>query len=296
MLLKTEKTLTFCLFLCIPFLLFAVFIIYPIFRTVVLSFQEWDGISEHITFIGFQNYQKVFNSDMFHISLQNNIKWLIFSLIVPTALGLTLALLIDQKIKMESAFQVVFFLPYAVTPVVVASVWGWLYAPRGGFINEVLVLAGMPQMRQIWLGDPRIATYSIMVANLWWSSGFALILFFSGLRAIPQELLEAADIDGASFVIKLRKIIIPQLLPSTIVVMGTQGIGAMRIFDLVYSMTRGGPGDATHVLATSIYHFSFNLFEMGAGSAMAVILLLISAVIILPYIHHSTKKLGDIQN
>jgi len=134
-----------------------------------------------------------------------------------------------------------------------------------------------------------------MIANLWWFTGFSLVIFFAGLRSIPTELLEAADIDGAPFLKKLQRVIIPQLLPSTVVVMGMAGIGAMRIFDLIFASTRGGPAHSTHVLATLMYHFALNLFDMGVASGLAIILLFLAAIVILPYIYYSINKLDDIR-
>jgi len=294
--LSDERRLTFALFLFVPVVCFFVFIVYPIFRSLTLSFQEWDGLSQNIEFVGWANYKKIFSSELLWVSLTNNLKWLVFSLLAPTMLGFFLALLVDQKVKGESLFQVFFFIPYAITPVAVASVWSWLYSPRGGVINQLLTSIGLPQFRQVWIGNPDIATYSVMLASLWWSTGFAMVLYFSGLRGIPPELLEAADVDGASFWVKLRKIVFPQLLPSTIVVMAMQGISAMRVFDLIYAMTGGGPGISTHVLATMMFDVSFNRFEMGAGSAIAVVLLVISSAIILPYVFHSSKGLEELRS
>ncbi len=289
--LATERKLTFSLFLFIPVVSFAIFVIYPICQSVVLSFHKWDGISPVLTYVGFQNYQKLLENPRFWTAIANNAKWLVFSLLVPTALGLVLALLIDQKVKGESLFQTIFF----ITPVAVAAVWRWLFEPRNGLLNRFLIEIGLRKHMQIWIGDHNIATYSIMFASLWWTTGFALVLYISGLRGIPSELIEAAEIDGANFFQRFRSVIFPQLLPSTIVVLAMSGIGAMRVFDLIYSLTRGGPGYSTEVLATMMFDVSFNRFEMGLGSALAVVLLVLSAVIIMPYIYHTSRSLEEIR-
>jgi len=293
--LATEKRLTFSLFLLIPVLSFAIFVIYPVYQSIVLSFHKWDGISPTATYVGLQNYQKLFANPRFWTALSNNAKWLVFSLFIPTSVGLLLALLINQKIKGESIYQTIFFIPYTITPVAVAAVWRWLFEPRNGLFNRFLIEVGLRDHIKIWLGDPTIATYSIMLSSLWWTTGFALVMYISGLREIPVELLEAAEIDGAGFFRKFRSVMLPQLLPSTIVVMAMSGISAMRVFDLVYSLTRGGPGYSTEVLATMMFDVSFNRFEMGLGSALAVVLLVLSAVIILPYIYHTSRSLEEIR-
>ncbi len=294
--LATERKLVFFLFLLIPILCFAIFIIYPIIESVRLSFHRWDGISPDMTYVGLENYQKLFSHPRFRIALMNNIKWLVFSLLLPPFLGLGVALLIDQKIRGESVFQAIFFIPYTITPVAVASIWRWLYEPRGGLFNQFLAKVGLGEYARVWLGDPNIASYSIMFASLWWTTGFSLVLYISGLRNIPPELLEAAEMDGAGFFQKFYAIIFPQLLPSTIVVLAMSAINALRVFDLIYSLTGGGPGYATEVLATMMFDVSFNRFEQGLGSAIAVVLFLLSAAIILPYVYYSSKGLEEIRS
>ncbi|MDI9464679.1 MAG: sugar ABC transporter permease [Bacillota bacterium] len=294
--LETERKLTFALFLVIPVVSFSVFVIYPIIRSIWLSFHRWDGISPVMTYVGLRNYQRLFANTAFKIALTNNAKWLVFSLLLPPALGLLLALLIDNKPKGERLFQTIYFLPYTITPVAVAAVWRWLYEPRNGLINQLLTRIGLGHLARPWIGNVSIATYAVMAASLWWTTGFSLVLYLSGLRNIPPELLEAADIDGANFLQKFRRVIIPQLLPSTIVVLAMSAVDALRVFDIIYALTRGGPGYATEVLATLMFDFSFNRFDMGLGSAVAVVLLVLSAIIILPYIYHTSKGLEGIRN
>lgn len=293
--LATERKVTFSLFLFIPVFLFLVFFIYPVCRSIVLSLHSWDGISPSMTFVGLRNYARLLESGRFLHSLANNAKWLVFSLLVPTSLGLILALMIDQKIKGEAIFKTIFFLPYTITPVAVGAVWRWLYEPSNGLINRILILAGLEHSTQVWLGDPAIATYSIMFASLWWTTGFSFVLYLSGLRNIPVEVIEAARIDGTSFSKLFFYVMFPMLLPSTIVVLAMSGISAMRVFDIIYALTGGGPAYATDVLATQMYDVAFNRFEMGVGSALAVILLLLSVLIILPYVYYSSQRLEGIR-
>src|SRR5690554_5362404 len=239
--LETERKLTFALFLVIPVVSFSVFVIYPIIRSIWLSFHRWDGISPVMTYVGIRNYQRLFANTAFKIALTNNAKWLVFSLLLPPALGLLLALLIDNKLKGQRLFQTICFPPYTITPVAVAAVWRWLYEPRNGLINQLLTRIGLGHLARPWIGNVSIATYAVMAASLWWTTGFSLVLYLSGLRNIPPELLEAADIDGANFLQKFRRVIIPQLLPSTIVVLAMSAVDALRVFDIIYALTRGGP-------------------------------------------------------
>lgn len=289
--LQQQRKITFALFLLIPLSLFVVFIIYPIAKSVLLSLNHWDGISPQMKYVGLRNYDRLLSSGPFKIAVLNNLKWLVFSLLVPTALGLFLALLIDSGIRGGQLYQTIFFLPYTITPVAVAATWRWLYEPRNGLFNKLLMALGLGAFTQTWLGDPKIASYCIMAASLWWTTGFSLVLYVSGLRNIPPELLEASEIDGAGFGKKFRFVLFPQLLPSTIVVLAMSGVEALRIFDIIYALTRGGPGYSTEVLATLMFDLSFNRFDMGRGSAVAVVLLIISAVIILPYVYYTSRRL-----
>jgi raffinose/stachyose/melibiose transport system permease protein len=291
---SSERRLTFCGFLLAPVVLFLVFYIYPVIQTVIFSLHDWDGISTDMFFIGLANYSQLFGDSRFYISLLNNIKWLFFYLAVPSALGLILALLLNQKIAAKSVFRVIFFLPYTIMPVAVAAVWRWLYEPGNGLFNRILTMAGLGKYTQVWLGDPNIATYSVMLAVLWWCTGFAFVLYFSGLKNVPVELIEAAHIDGATYWQRFRTVVFPMLLPSTIVVLALNGISAMRVFDIIFALTGGGPAYATDVLATQMYDVSFSRLQMGMGSAIAVLLLLLSAVIILPYVYYASHRMEGI--
>lgn len=293
--LKTEKYLTFAAFLFIPGVLFAVFFIYPIVKTVSLSLHAWDGFSPNMVYVGLKNYVDLFRNERFLLALANNGRWLVFLVLVPPAVGLFLGLLVDQKVRGEGLFKVIYFVPYTITPVAVAAIWRWLYAPYTGFFSQALTSVGLGSLAQPWLGRPNYATYAVMLAVLWWLTGFSFIVFFSGLRNVPTELIEAARIDGASFWKLFRYVTFPVLLPSTIVVVAICGIESMRIFDVIYAMTKGGPAYATEVLSTLMYDVSFNRLQMGLGSSIAVILLILAAVIILPYVIYSSRGLEGIR-
>lgn len=293
--LAVERKLTIAMFMFIPLVLFTFFFIYPIVQSCIISLHNWDGIAPAMKYVGLQNYERLFRDMRFYYAVTNNAKWLVFSLLLPTSFGLALALLLDRKIKGESIFKTVIFLPYTITPVAVAAVWRWLYEPGNGLINQALTLLGLSGLTRVWLGDMRIATYAVMFASLWWTTGYSFVVYLAGLRNIPAELIEAAQIDGASFPKMFRYVTFPMLLPSTIVVLAMSGISAMRIFDLIYALTNGGPVYATNVLAIQMYDVSFVQMEMGKGSALAVILLVLSAIIILPYIYYSSRRLEDVR-
>ncbi|WP_413738494.1 carbohydrate ABC transporter permease [Sodalis sp. RH21] len=292
---RGQRNLTYALFLIVPMVLFVASYLYPIYYTLNLSLHDWDGLSPRQRFVGWDNYTTLLAQTRFHHAIMNNIAWLVFCLVAPSLAGLGLALLVDGKLRGESLFKLAFFIPYIFTPVAVAAIWRWLYLPDGGLFNTVIAGLGFPDQTQNWLGDPAIVNLSVMLAALWSGTGFAFIVFLAGLRNIPYEYLEAARVDGASSWGIFWHIIVPQLWPSTILVVGIFGIDAMRLFDLVWSMTGGGPARASEVLATQLYDVAFGQFKMGMASAIGVCQLLLAAVLILPYIIYITRRVEDLR-
>lgn len=291
--LKAQRNRTYFLFLAGPVALFLISYVYSVGYTINLSLHAWDGISPVSRFVGLGNYISLLNSARFENAILNNLRWLAFYLIVPTLLGLSIALLLDGRLKGEGFFKTIIFLPYIITPVAVSAVWRWLYVPDGGLFNAVLTVAGLGDYTQNWLGDRDIVNFSMMIAALWCATGFSFLVFYSGLRSIPQEYIEAARIDGASSFSIFWNIILPQLWPSTILVVGLFGIDAMRIFDIVWSMSGGGPARASEVLATQLYDVGFATFQMGMASAIGVCQLIMAAVLILPYIIYIAGRVED---
>ncbi|MBV9391725.1 MAG: sugar ABC transporter permease [Verrucomicrobia bacterium] len=277
---------THLLLLALPISIFVIFYVIPIFSTFYLSLFNWDGVSKTKHFIGLQNYSALLFEPRFYHALLNNIVWLIFMLIAPTGLGLTLAAILDRGLKGEGFFRIIFFLPFTIPAVAVAAIWRWMYEPTNGLLTRFLETFGLSWAAQNWLGDPHVVNFAIMGAVLWWTTGFAFLVFFSGLRNIPVDCIEAARIEGATAWQVFWKISFPLLWPSTIIVLGMSAIDAMRLFDIVWAMTNGGPAHASEVLATQMYDVAFGRFEMGRASAIAVYLLLIAGVIILPYIYY----------
>lgn len=288
-----DRLVTFALFLAVPVVLFCVFYLFSVGYSIYLSLHNWDGIARDMRFVGMGNYLSLLGQARFHNAVLNNIGWLAFYLLVPSTLGLSLALLVDGKLKGEGLIKVLIFLPYIITPVAVAAVWRWMYVPSGGLFNAVLTAAGLGDWTRNWLGDPSIVNFSIRLAALWCATGFSFLVFFSGLRNIPYEYIEAARIDGASPWTIFWQIILPQLWPSTVLVLGLFGIDAMRIFDIVWSTTMGGPARASEVLATQLYDVGFTTFQMGMASAIGVSQLILAALLILPYIAHITSRVEE---
>jgi multiple sugar transport system permease protein/raffinose/stachyose/melibiose transport system permease protein len=280
-------------FLVLPTLLFVIFYVYPVISSVWLSLHDWDGFAPRMKFLGLTNYAVLLGQPRFLHAVLNNVLWVGFMLLVPTGIGLLLAAILDRGIRGEQAFRIIFFLPFTIPAVAVAAIWRWMYEPDNGLVTSAMKLVGLGGLAQNWLGDPSVVNLSLMGAVAWWTTGFAFLVFFAGLRNIPAECIEAARIEGASPWQVFWKVSFPLLWPSTIIVLGMAAIDAMRLFDVVWSMTKGGPAYASEVLATQMYDLAFGRFDMGRASAVAVCLFVIAAIIIMPYIVYMSRRVQD---
>lgn len=264
------------MFLSPAIVLFSVYVLYPIVRSFWISLFEWDGMSEPI-YVGLQNYIELMDDDVFWTAVVNNIKWLFFFLTAP-AFGLAIALYLNQKIKGLRLVKSLFFFPFVISQVVVGLVFVWFMNPDGGILNIFLGSLGLESMAP--LSDENQVTYSIIFTGMWPQVAYCMILYLTGLNGINSDLIEAAQLDGARGFSMLWNIILPQLRPATFVAIVVTVIGSLRSFDLVATMTLGGPYNSSTVLAFYMYEESILNFNMGYGAAIAVVLFLIMAVYI----------------
>jgi raffinose/stachyose/melibiose transport system permease protein len=272
-------------FLLPALVLYLVFAIFPVYSSIRLSFYEWDGISSVQTFVGLENYVTIFTEDeIFWIALRNTALWTSLSLFIPTSMGLALAVALNQKIKGRNAFRTAFFVPGVIASIAVAGIWSWMYNPNLGIVNTVLREIGAEWLIQDWLGDYRIALLSVFAASVWQSAGSNMILFLAGLQTVPQDLIEAAKVDGASAMQRFFSVVLPSIRPTFVVVISLTIINSLKAFELIYGMTGGGPAQSTNVLASWSYFQALQLRNFGVGMAVAVVLLLITLVIVIPYV------------
>lgn len=259
--------------------------------TFYLSLTDYDGVGPMFdaNFIGLENFQKLFGSigqpimSNFEIALRNNALWLITFITVPFLLGLALAVMLNQGVRGERLFKVGIFLPQVLSLAVIALIWGWVYNPRAGLLNAILSAIGVPaESLPGWLGDKDIATYCVIAAAVWRQIGYIMILYVAGLKNVPESLLDAAEVDGATAWTKFRYITFPLLAPVTTIVVVISVIDSLRSFDLVNIMTRGTQG--TNVLANLMYIQAFNNYKQGLGAATAVVLFFLSFVFIVLYL------------
>ena len=286
---KRKFNLTPYLFLIVPLLLYMVWIIGPMLYTFYLSMTDWDGISPETKYIGLKNFETLFGSlgktvpSAFEYSLVNNLKWLLTFTTIPVVIGLGLAIILNQDIRGDRFFKVGIFLPQVLSFAVVALIWAWVYNPRAGLINSFLISLGVEDPPG-WLADRSLATWSIITAAIWRQIGYVMILYIAGLKNIDLTLIDATKVDGANSWQRFRYVVFPLLAPVTTIVVVISIIDSLRTFDLVQIMTRGGPANATSVLANLMYIQAFNNYKMGLGAATAVVLFLISLFFIIIYL------------
>ena len=283
---SNEKPLTPWLFLLPGLILFSIYVLYPIVRSFWVSFHEWDGMAEPI-FVGWGNYIELFDDEVFWVSVQNNIIWLLLFLTSP-AIGLAIALFLNQKIRGIRAVKSLFFFPFVISQVVVGLVFSWFYAPDGGLLNEFLGIFGIDPIAP--LSEEGQATYAVIAAGMWPQIAYCMILYLTGLNVINPDLIEAAQIDGAKGWTMLWYIIVPQLRPATFIAIVVTVIGSLRSFDTVAIMTLGGPYNSSSVLAFFMYEQAIFNFRMGYGAAIAVILFLIMAVYIACFLSRMVRE------
>jgi len=274
-----EKPWTAYLYILPGLLIYGAFVLWPIIATLRYSFYDWDGFSAP-TFTGLDNYVRLWQDSLFGISLRNNLLFILFYTLFPIVIALFLtSLLTRRQVRGLTFFRAGLFLPYVMSMVVVGVVWRWIYNPVFGPLNQLLRAVGLESWARPWLGDFEFALPAVGVVGTWVQFGFCLVLFIAGVQRIEEVLYDAAKIDGASDLQQLWYITLPGLRGEIAVALVTTLIAALRIFDLVFVTTRGGPANETMVVALHIYNNAFDLNRAGYAAAIAVILTIIILVI-----------------
>ncbi|WP_221075790.1 carbohydrate ABC transporter permease [Agarivorans aestuarii] len=264
------------MFLGPALIIFSIYVLFPVLQSIWLSFFEWDGLGEK-TFIGFGNYVELFDSDQFWTALTNNIMWMVLFMLAPP-MGLAIALFLNQQVYGIRLVKALFFFPFVISQVVVGLVFSWFYDPSFGVLNSVITFFGGDPVSI--LADEDLVTYGIIAAGLWPQIAYCMILYLTGLNNLNHEQLEAARLDNAKGWKMLWYIVLPQLRPATFIAIVVTVIGALRSFDLVATMTAGGPWGSSTVLAYMMYEESIFNYRMGYGAAVAVVLFLIMDIYI----------------
>lgn len=263
-------------------ILFLTFVFLPVSQAAYYSLFKWNGIEPLTNFVGLDNYRRALGDDRFREAIWHNTQLVLLSLAVQGPLALGISLLLNRRMRGRALLRTIFFAPYVLSEAVTAVTWVLILQPNG-LVDQIFEALGLGRFVQLWLADMNLVMYTLFVVITWKYIGFAIILFLAGLQGIPKELHEAAAIDGASSWQTLRYVTLPLLGPTIRIWAFLSIIGSIQLFDLVWIMTLGGPANASNTMAVYMVDHGFNRSQFGYGSAVAVILFLISFVVALAY-------------
>jgi len=266
------------LYVFIAFLLVVVFIYIPIFQNFIYSLYRWSSFSNEKVFVGFKYYSRLLKDPVFYTALKNNTLYAVISIICQVFIGLIIASILEDKVmrKLQPVFRTIFFLPAVISITVVGLLWQLIYDPNIGILNSLLNVLGLSNWTHAWLGESGTAMLSVIFMSQWQYTGYISLMFLIAIQKIPDELYEAAMIDGASKVQTFFNVTIPQVKNMILVTSTITLIGAFKVFDEVYVMTGGGPGYTTEVLASYMYRVGFRNDEMGYAATIATVVLIIT--------------------
>jgi raffinose/stachyose/melibiose transport system permease protein len=286
---SVRQRLELLLLLGPAFILFVGFVLIPIAVAVYYSFFKWSGFGPLGHTIGLANYRRAIKDSVFDHAVMHNVTIALLSLFIQLPLSISLALLLNRRMRGRGFLRLVVFAPYVLSEAVTAVMWLMLLQP-GGFVNHVLKDVGLGGLITTWLANTHIVLYTLFVVVTWKYIGFGIVLLLAGLQGIPVELREAAALDGASPWQTTRQVTLPLLGPTIRIWIFLSMIGSLQLFDIVWIMTLGGPAGASTTMATYLIDKGFQSYEFGYGSAVAVILFIICFVFALLYQRFALRR------
>jgi raffinose/stachyose/melibiose transport system permease protein len=252
-------------------------VVYPSIRGSLYAFTDWDGLSPDPQWVGWDNFVRIWTDPAGATAIANTAIIAIAVTLIQNVVGLLIALGLNSLIKSRNILRVVIFAPVVITSIAVGFLWKNLLAPDGA-INHALEAIGLGALQQNWLGNPATALWSVIMVVFWQFVGYSMVIFLAGLQGIPQEVLEAAAIDGAGPIRRFWSVVCPLLTPAITINVMLSLISGLKLFDQVLAMTGGGPGGATATISTLIYTNAFNLGRFGYGAALALVLSVFVAI------------------
>jgi multiple sugar transport system permease protein len=287
-----RKEWTAYLFLAPSVLQFVVLLVFPVIFSFYISFHEWNIIEPETPFVGLDNYARLLGDRRVHQAIVNTIYYTVVSVPLTLFCGLLVALLLNNQIRGRGLFRAMYYLPGVTSAVAVAVVWKWIFNGDFGLINYYLIQFGLISEPIRWLTDPNLAMPAVIIVSIWGGVGGCMIIYLAGLQAIPEEIYDAARVDGASPVRTLFSITIPLLGPATFFLLITSIIGAFQQFGLPYLLTAGGPVGRTTTIAYYLYTSAFKNFEMGYAAAMSYVLFAMIFVFTLLHMRFSYRDIN----
>ena len=260
------------LFMLPTLVLYALFVLYPFARSFYLSLTEWNGADPVKKFVGFDNYVRLAQDEVLWTSLSHNLIWMIFGSAGGIGFGFVLALLLWSRPRGFVAFRTIFFLPQVLGAAAVGIIWKLIYRPYKGLLYELGDALGLSSLQYPFLGETGTALGAILAAAIWAGAGFFFVILLAGLQNVDQDLIDAARVDGANGLQRLRNVVIPQLSPVITLVVVLAMIGSLNVFDIVWTMTEGGPANSTEVIGTYSYTKAFTESNVGYAAALTMVM------------------------
>ena len=253
------------------------FWIYPILKSIYISFTDWDYMSPTYHFVFFDNFKALFRDQRFYDALWNTLVFTVGTLVPTIVLGLLLALLLQKSFKGSGILKFILFSPWITPTVAVSIVWTWIFEPDSGIANVILNFFGLPGLQ--WIKSSQTAMLSVIIVTVWKSLGYAMIFYLSALEKVPKELYEASGMDGAKSWQRFRDVTIPSISPTTFFLMIITMVNSLQAYDQIQILTQGGPSGSTRTLLDMYYQLGFEEFNMGQATAVAIILIGITVLL-----------------
>ncbi|WP_370642513.1 carbohydrate ABC transporter permease [Virgibacillus salidurans] len=276
------------LFLLPSIILFTVFLFYPMIRTIYLSFFLTDSSGAPTVFAGWENYINLFTSPIFLQSLQSTLLFVLYTVPVTVIISLFLAVIANEKLRGIGIFRTMYSSTMGISVAAASVFWLYLFHPSIGFLNQIIGLLGFESIG--WLTDPAWALIAVSITTIWMNVGFTFLILLGGLQSIDSHLYESADIDGAGYFYKLRRITIPMLSPTLFFVVTVTMINAFQTFGQIDILTQGGPQNETNLIVYSIYRDAFMNYQFGSASVQAVVLFIIILLMTIAQFKISERK------
>ncbi|PPA68539.1 carbohydrate ABC transporter permease [Jeotgalibacillus proteolyticus] len=269
-------------------LIVCLFIVFPFIDGIRISFTNWNGFSQTYSYIGFDQYKRMFSDPDTWLVVKNTLLYGIGSTILQNIVGLGYALLLNQNLKIRSLTRTIIYLPVIISPLIMGYIWYFFFAYNGGALNDLFVLFGSEPVNA--LGNPAVNPYIIVFVNTFQFVGIAMIIYLAGLQSISKEYYEAANIDGANSWQKFKAITIPLLMPSITINLVLNIIGGLKLFDVIVALTNGGPGNASQSMSTFMYNLYFSRQDAGYAATQGVLMALIILVISMAALLYFKRK------
>ncbi len=260
------------MFYGVPLALYVTFFIFPFASSLGLSFTSWDGFVRTFTFIGLRNYAELFQDRRFYDSVLNTLQMTVISTVLVNAVAMILAVLVDATRPLKRLFKVSFFIPNILAPVIIGFIWTFMLNYNFGIVNAMLRGSGLAVLARDWIGNPGLVRVSVAFVLVWQATGFFFVVYLAALQGIPVEIVEASRMDGASGLRMFFRITLPSIFGAVTVCLTLSLIGGIKLFDLVFALTYGGPGFSSETITLYIYNTGFISNRNGYGSAVSVVM------------------------